>query len=140
MELPKVAEKQIETARVLKLVPNARLMLIYFDDREGIFRCVKKPEDNHRQSRRYMSKRSRETMICIESPEQQDKRIDLMLRELVVEEGLSAFEEDRECRIYTIQEMADFVGVGFETMRRIEKSALSNFKKHMLELGVKNGK
>jgi DNA-binding XRE family transcriptional regulator len=53
---------------------------------------------------------------------------------------LSAFEEDRECRIYTIQEMADFVGVGFETMRRIEKSALSNFKKHMLELGVKNGK
>ena len=27
--------KQIETARVLKLVPNARLMLIYFDDREG---------------------------------------------------------------------------------------------------------
>ena len=37
-----------------------------------------------------------------------------MLRELVVEEGLSAFEEDRECRIYTIQEMADFVGVGFQ--------------------------
>lgn len=79
-------------------------------------------------------------MICIESPEQQEKRIDLMLRELVLEEGLSAFEEDRECRIYTIQEMADFVGVGFETMRRIEKSALSNFKIHMLELGVKNGK
>jgi len=79
-------------------------------------------------------------MICIESPEQQDKRIDLMLRELVVEEGLSAFEEDRELKFYTIQEIADFVGVGFETMRRIEKSALSNFKKHMLELGVKNGK
>ncbi len=79
-------------------------------------------------------------MICIESPEQQDKRIDLMLRELVVEEGLSAFEEDRELKVYTIQEIADFVGVGFETMRRIEKSALSNFKKHMLELGVKNGK
>ena len=79
-------------------------------------------------------------MICIESPEQQDKRIDLMLRELVVEEGLSAFEEDRELKVYTLQEIADFVGVGFETMRRIEKSALSNFKKHMLELGVKNGK
>ena len=79
-------------------------------------------------------------MICIESPEQQDKRIDLMLRELVVEEGLSAFEEDRELKVYTLQEIADFIGVGFETMRRIEKSALSNFKKHMLELGVKNGK
>jgi len=87
-----------------------------------------------------MSRKSKETMICIESPEQQDKRIDLMLRELVVEEGLSAFEEDRKLKVYTLQEIADFVGVGFETMRRIEKSALSNFKKHMLELGVKNGK
>ena len=45
--LPEVREKQIEAARVLKLVPNARLMLIYFDDREGVYRCVKKPEDNH---------------------------------------------------------------------------------------------
>lgn len=79
-------------------------------------------------------------MICIESPEQQDKRIDLMLRELVVEEGLSAFEEDRECRIYTIQEIADFIGVGYKTLWNIEKSALNNFKKHMLELGVENGK
>ena len=87
-----------------------------------------------------MSRKSKETMICIESPKQQDKRIDLMLRELVVEEGLSAFEEGRELKVYTLQEIADFVGVGFETMRRIEKSALSNFKKHMLELGVKNGK
>lgn len=79
-------------------------------------------------------------MICIESPEQQDKRIDLMLRELVVEEGLSAFEEDRECRIYTIQEIADFIGVGYKTLWKIEKSALNNFKKHMLELEVENGK
>ena len=34
-------------ARVLKLVPNPRLMLIYFDDREGVARCVKRPEANH---------------------------------------------------------------------------------------------
>ena len=77
-------------------------------------------------------------MICIESPEQQDKRIDLMLREMVVEEGLSAFEENRDYRIFTIQEMADFAGVGFETMRRIEKTALSNFKKNMLEFEQNN--
>jgi len=77
-------------------------------------------------------------MICIESSEQQDKRIDLMLREMVVEEGLSAFEENRDYRIFTIQEMADFAGIGFETMRRIEKKALSNFKKHMLELEQNN--
>ena len=44
-ELPKI-EKQIIKARVLKLVPNPRLMLIYFDDREGVARCVKRPEDN----------------------------------------------------------------------------------------------
>ena len=79
-------------------------------------------------------------MICIESPEQTDKRIDLMLREMVVEEGLSALEAGREPRSHTLQEIADFSGVGFETMRRIEKTALSNFKKIMLELGVKNGK
>ena len=79
-------------------------------------------------------------MICTESPEQQDKRIDLMLREMVVEEGLSAFEAGREPRSHTLQEIADFSGVGFETMRRIEKTALSNLKKIMLELEIiKNG-
>ena len=78
-------------------------------------------------------------MICTESPEQQDKRIDLMLREMVVEEGLSAFEAGREPRSHTLQEIADFSGVGFETMRRIEKTALSNLKKIMLQLEIKNG-
>ena len=39
-----------------------------------------------------MSKESKETMICIESHDQQEKRIDAMLQEMVVEEGLSAFE------------------------------------------------
>jgi hypothetical protein len=47
MELPKPPAKQIEKARVLKLVPNPRLMLIHFDDREGVARCVKRPEQNH---------------------------------------------------------------------------------------------
>jgi len=37
----------IEQARVLKMVPNPRLMLIYFEDREGVARCVKKVENNH---------------------------------------------------------------------------------------------
>ena len=78
-------------------------------------------------------------MICIESPEQQDKRIDLMLREMVVEEGLSAFEADRELKVYTLQEMADYIGVGYKTLWDIEKSALNKFKKNMLQLGIKNG-
>jgi hypothetical protein len=44
-EPPKL-DRQIVEARVLKLVPNPRLMLIYFDDREGVARCVKRPQDN----------------------------------------------------------------------------------------------
>ena len=35
----------IEQARVLKMVPNPRLMLIHFEDREGVARCVKKAEN-----------------------------------------------------------------------------------------------
>jgi hypothetical protein len=37
----------VEQARVLKMVPNPRLMLIYFEDREGVARCVKRAENNH---------------------------------------------------------------------------------------------
>jgi len=47
VELPAPPIKQIEKARVLKLVPNPRLMIIHFDDREGVARCVKRPEANH---------------------------------------------------------------------------------------------
>ena len=75
-------------------------------------------------------------MICIESPKQTDQRIDAMLREMVVEEALAAFEEGRDPRSHTLQEIADFSGVGFETMRRIEKAALSNLKKIMLQLKI----
>jgi hypothetical protein len=42
-----VPEEMIENAKVLKLVPNPRLMLIEFTDREGVARCVKRPEANH---------------------------------------------------------------------------------------------
>jgi len=78
-------------------------------------------------------------MIYIESHEETERRIDAMLQEMVVEEGLSAFEAGRDPRSHTLQEIADFSGVGFETMRRIEKTALSNLKKIMLELEIKNG-
>ena len=36
-----------EKARVLSMVPNPRLMRIYFEDREGVGICVKRPQDNH---------------------------------------------------------------------------------------------
>lgn len=45
-KLPEVPDEGVIKAQVLKLVPNPRLMLIYFPDREGYARCVKRPEDN----------------------------------------------------------------------------------------------
>ena len=42
-----IPDDLVENARVLKLVPNPRLMLIEFEDREGVARCVKRPEGNH---------------------------------------------------------------------------------------------
>lgn len=78
-------------------------------------------------------------MICIESHDQTERRIDLMLREMVVEEGLVAFDENRELKTFTLQEMADYIGVGYKTLWDIEKSALNKFKKIMLELEIKNG-
>ena len=41
-ELPKYEE-----ARVLSKVPNPRLMRIYFENRDEIGVCVKRPQDNH---------------------------------------------------------------------------------------------
>jgi hypothetical protein len=48
-ELPVIEDTKpkYEKARVLSMVPNPRLMRIYFEDREGIGICVKRPQDNH---------------------------------------------------------------------------------------------
>ncbi len=76
-------------------------------------------------------------MICTalhETDLERKSRIDSMLREMVVEEALDALEAERLHKSYTIQEIADFVGVGFESMRRIEEQALSNLKLKMLRL------
>ena len=86
-----------------------------------------------------MSNESKETMICIESPKQTDKRIDLMLREMVVEEGLSAFEAGREPNNFTLKEISEFIGVPIVAVHRVEKEALKKLKKIMLELEIKNG-
>ena len=43
----KETKPQWEKARVLSMVPNPRLMRIYFEDRDEIGVCVKKPNYNH---------------------------------------------------------------------------------------------
>lgn len=72
-----------------------------------------------------------------ESREETDRRIDAMLRELVVEEGIKCREYGEEARAYTLQEIADFVGVGKDTIDRIQSRAMRKLKNKMLNLGVK---
>ena len=61
------------------------------------------------------------------------RRIDLMLREMVVDEALDAMEEEREPGSFTLEEIADFIGVSFKTVARIEAKALTNLRNKMVE-------
>jgi DNA-directed RNA polymerase specialized sigma subunit len=75
-------------------------------------------------------------MICIgkhETEDQMQRRIDLMLREMVVEEALEAMEDEREPGSFTLEEIADFIGVSFKTVARIEAKALTNLRNKMVE-------
>jgi len=76
-------------------------------------------------------------MTCTDSYETRDQfesRIDSLLREMVVEEALGAIQDEREPRSFTLHEIAGFLGIGFETVRRIESEALSKFKNVMINL------
>ena len=75
-------------------------------------------------------------MICIakhETDAQMQRRIDLMLREMVVDEALDAMEDEREPGSFTLEEIADFIGVSFKTVARIEAKALTNLRNKMVE-------
>jgi len=75
-------------------------------------------------------------MICIakhETEAQMQRRIDLMLREMVVDEALDAMEEEREPGSFTQEEIADFIGVSIVTLHRIEQNALKNLRNKMVE-------
>ena len=75
-------------------------------------------------------------MICIakhETEAQMQRRIDLMLREMVVEEALDAMEKEREPGSFTLEEIADFIGVSVMTLHRIEQNALINLRNKMVE-------
>ena len=72
-------------------------------------------------------------MISIESYEQTERRMDAMLREMVVEEGLAAFEAGRDPKSYTLKEIGEFIGVPLVTVHRVEKEALKKLEEIMLE-------
>ena len=69
-----------------------------------------------------------------ESPEAKDKRIDAMLREMVVENGLELMAFGHEPEPMTLEEIADFVGVGKDTIDRIQNRAVRKLKNKMLNL------
>ena len=69
------------------------------------------------------------------STELPDERIvNSMLREMVVEEALEALEDDRPPGTFTLEQIADFVGVSVMTLHRIENNALINLKNKMIRL------
>jgi DNA-directed RNA polymerase sigma subunit (sigma70/sigma32) len=70
-------------------------------------------------------------MNCIELREttsEKNLRIDRMLREMVVQEGLDCLEEGRPPRSFTLEEIGDFVGVNREMIRRAEVRALREIR------------
>ena len=72
------------------------------------------------------------TVESTESPEARDRRVDFMLREMVVEEALLSIKRGRAPRQFSLTEISDFVGAGPATIMRIEESALKKFKQRML--------
>ena len=75
-------------------------------------------------------------MSCIdlkETSSERDRRVDSLLREMVVREGLECLEDERPPRSYNFKEIADFVGVGPATILRIEQNALEKIRGKMLK-------
>lgn len=71
-------------------------------------------------------------MTSTELPD--DRIVNSMLREMVVEEALEALEDDRPPGTFTLEQIADFVGVSVMTLHRIENNALINLKNKMIRL------
>ena len=72
------------------------------------------------------------TVELTESPAARDRRVDFMLREMVVEEALLSIKRGRAPRQFSLTEISDFVGAGPATIMRIEESALKKLKKRMV--------
>ena len=75
-------------------------------------------------------------MSCIdlkETSSERDRRVDCLLREMVVREGLRCILGERPPRRYNLEEISDFVGVALNTISRIEQNALEKIRDKMLK-------
>jgi len=67
-----------------------------------------------------------------ETSAERDLRIDCMLREMIVLEGLESLSEDRPPRSFTAEEIGDFIGVGDATILRIEWKAMKKMRQKVI--------
>ena len=66
---------------------------------------------------------SRDCTDLFETIAERDRRLDALLASMVVEEGVGVL-EGRPPRQYSLEQIADFCGVGPATVMRIEERAL----------------
>lgn len=63
-----------------------------------------------------------------ETPEEQNTRIDSMLKDMVVETFVYSVENDEDFPGYTREQIGDFCGCSKDTIRRIEQDALDHLR------------
>ena len=67
----------------------------------------------------------------LETLDERNRRLDALLASMVVEEGLAVL-KGREPRQYSLEQIADFCGVGPATVMRIEERALKKLSKKVV--------
>jgi len=74
---------------------------------------------------------SRDSTVLLETLDERNRRLDALLASMVVEEGLAVL-KGREPRQYSLEQIADFCGVGPATVMRIEERALKKLSKKVV--------
>ena len=74
---------------------------------------------------------SRDSIELSEPIAERDRRLDALLSSMAVEEGLAVL-NGREPRQFSLEEIADFCGVGPATVMRIEERALKKLSQKVV--------
>ena len=74
---------------------------------------------------------SRDCTELSETIAERDRRLDALLSSMAVEEGLAVL-KGREPRQFSLEEIADFCGVGPATVMRIEERALKKLSQKVV--------
>ena len=74
---------------------------------------------------------SRDSIELSETIAERDRRLDALLSSMAVEEGLAVL-KGRSPRQFSLEEIADFCGVGPATVMRIEERALKKLSEKVV--------